>query len=160
MITHDVNESLTKFQQSVRLYAGIIALNRVLLLCMKVRKYLFYTLSHIVGYESKQIGWLIADISSPTVVSLDRFIAHAYGVKISTSTSKHLRSRDKKLLDKILVRGVMNRTELRSWWHSRDKWWKGCTGTGRESFYRAINPFTFVVVIIRWRVGLQTFDSR
>ena len=55
-IAHDVNKHLAKFQQLVRLYAGVTALNRVSLLYMKVRKYLFYTLSHIIGYDSKQIG--------------------------------------------------------------------------------------------------------
>ena len=140
-IAHDINKRLAKFQQSVRLYAGVTALNRVALLCMKVRKYLFYDLSRIIGYESKQIGWHIADKSSPTVVSLNRFIAH--GVNISARTGKHLRSRDKKLLDQISTCGIMNRIKLRSWWHSSVKWWKSGTGIGRESLLQSNPPVHF-----------------
>ena len=54
-IAYDVNKCLAKFQQSIYLYAGVAALNRVSLLCMKVKKYLFKTLSHIIRYDSKQI---------------------------------------------------------------------------------------------------------
>ena len=102
---------------------------------------IFYTVSHIIGYESKQIGWHVADKSSPTVVSLDRFIAHS--INLSTSTSKHLRSRDKKLLDKTSTRGSINRTELHSWWYSSDKWWKSCTGTACESLLQSNAPIHF-----------------
>ena len=58
-IAHDVNKDLTKFQQSVHLYAGVIALNRVSLLCMKVRKYLFilyHILSNINQNKSDDIS--------------------------------------------------------------------------------------------------------
>ena len=54
-IAHDVNKGLTKFQQSLYLYAGVRVLNHFSLLCIKVKKYLFNTLSHIIGYKSKQI---------------------------------------------------------------------------------------------------------
>ena len=101
----------------------------------------FYTLSHIIGYESKRIGWHIADKSLLTVVSLDRLIAH--GVNISAHTSKHLRSHDKRLLDKTLTCDIMNRTELHSWWHSSNKWWKSCTGIGRVSLLQSNLPIHF-----------------